>query len=796
MIKNYLKITFRNIRRQKGYSFINILGLAIGIMCCVLMLLWVNEELSYDRFHENFRELHRVIMKRQEGNQIGEFSQAPYPVGPTLKKDYPEVVEFCRYTGGYTGWNLRYEGESFHNERIAFADPSFFKMFNFPFVKGNPETALQERFSIIITEELAAKCFGEENPVGKVMQMSERDLKVTGVVQNVPNNSHMQFDYIVPIINQTEWREQDFESWEYYTGAYLLLQKGCSVEELNQKIEGIIAKHSPKSTFKIFLQPMKKVHLYSDFQYDSNNVGKGNITYVYIFSITAIGILLLACINFMNLSTARSGKRAKEIGMRKVTGAQRKEIINQFFGESVLLSFIAFLMALLLSWILLPTLNTIAGKQLTLNFSENLWLIFELIGITLITGFLSGIYPALFLSSYQPVKVLRGSMLVSKSGRSPLRKALVIVQFVLTIILVIGTVVIYSQLNFMRTKDLGFDQNNIVSFAGYGRYWNNYESARGELLKNQDIINVTNGFPPERTGEGLSDFTWEGKQPGDDIMLYPIAIGFDYIETFDMKIVEGRSFSRDFASDSLNCIINQTAARVMGLESPVGKRFSYTGDRGPMYGFTNREGMIIGVVKDFHVSSLHSEIKPMVLKYSTRGFFVNVRMNAEKVPETIDFLEKKWKEFVPGRPFDYRFLGETIDSFYTGEQRIATILRYFTILALFISCLGILGLSSFTAEQRTKEIGIRKVLGASVPGIVVLLSKEFTKWVLFANIIAWPVAYYFMKQWLENFAYRINLGLGIFLISAVTTLLIALITVSFQAVKSARANPVNTLKYE
>lgn len=796
MFNHYMKTAIRNIRKHKGYSLINIFGLAMGMACCILMFLWVQDELGYDRFHKKADALYRVTVENQQGDQISHVPFAPYPLGPVLKAEYPEIVNFTRYTGGYTGWNLHYGEKSFVDDRIAFADPSFFEMFTFPFISGDLRAALKERYSVVLTEQLAQKCFGDEDPMGKVMQMHTVDLKVTGIIRNIPKNSHMQFDYIVPIINQTEWREQDFESWQQGCPLYIELRKNGSGNEVGQKISGIIEKYHPKVNATVHLQPLKKIHLFSDFQRDGTNVGRGNIIYVAVFSLTALCILMIACINFMNLSTARSGTRAKEVGMRKVAGAKRGDIVKQFFGESLILSFIALFFAILLAYLLLPTFNSISGKQLTLNVSGNGQLLLGFIAITLFTGIISGSYPALFLSSFRTVNVLGGSLPRGTNSRALLRKILVVTQFSFTIILIIGTTVIYSQLDFMRNKPLGFDKDHIVSFPGYGRYWDNYESARNELLQNPSILNMTKAFPPSATGMGITDFYWEGKSPDEEIVLYPVSVGFDYVETFRMEIIEGRSFSRDFPTDRLNCIINETAARVMALQSPVGKRFSYTGNQGYIYGFDNQEGVIIGVVKDYHSGSLHNRIPPIVLKYSDRGFFVNVKINSSDVSETLRFLETKWKEFVPGRPFKYNFLDETIENYYQNEQKIATSFRYFTILAIFIASLGLFGLASYMAEQRTKEIGIRKVLGATVSGIVLLLSKEFTKWVMLANIFGWPIAYFAMKVWLQNFAYRIEVGWWIFILSGILALVIAMATVSYQAFRAAVANPVDSLRYE
>lgn len=796
MFHNYLKIAYRHFKKYKAYSMINVIGLAIGMACCILMTLWITDELSYDRFHEHSDRLYRIITETELGDQINRLPQASYPLGPLLKEKYPEVVDYVLYTGGYTGWQIRYGDVVFANERIGFGGPSFFNMFSFPFIQGNPETALQERYTVILTETFARKVFGEQDPIGQVMQMSDTDMTVTGIVADIPANSHLQFDFIIPMINQERWREQEFDNWEMGSPCYIQLGEGVSSKAFEKKIAHIVNEYHDKGKTTIHLQSMTRVHLHSDFIWDMSNTGKGDINSVRIFSISAICILLIACMNFINLSTARSANRSKEVGLRKVIGARRHDIIKQFFNESTLMSILSLLLSLAMAYILLPTLNGFSGKALDLNFINNRSLLSGVIVIAIITGLASGSYPAVFLSSFHPLRVLRGGFSEKQQGQSLFRKALVVIQFGITIILLITTLIISRQLAFMQNKDLGFNKDHIVSFAGYGRYWGGFAEAKAELLNHPYILNVTKGFPPERMGRGNSDFQWEGKNAGAHIALYPTGVDFDYVETFGMEIVDGRSFSSAFATDSVNCILNEKAVEVMGLDSPVGTSISYSGNMGWAYGWDNRQGVVIGVVKNFHLGSLHHEIPPVVLKFSTRGFFVSVKLAADHIPEAMDFLEEKWGEWVPGEPFRYRFFDESIGNYYQSEKRIGKMFKYFTTLAILIACLGIFGMSSFIAEQRTKEIGIRKVMGASVSGVVLMLSKDFTKWVLAANIIAWPLAYFMMHRWLQNFAFRINLEAGTFILSTFVALVIALLTCSIQAVRAARANPVEVLKWE
>jgi ABC-type lipoprotein release transport system permease subunit len=580
--------------------------------------------------------------------------------------------------------------------------------------------------------------------------------------------------------------DENFNNWRrvrFYT--YIQLKDKTSAEDVDRKISGVVKDHLKKSNTEIFLQPLKDVHLRSNFEWDLDNYAQGNITYIYIFCLISLGILLIACVNFMNLSTARSAHRAKEVGMRKVTGALRRDIVKQFFGESIVMSFIALFFALLLSRMFLPVLNDFTGKNLSMDLSSSLGILIGLVGITLFTGILSGSYPALYLSSFQPVTVLKNQTGNKKSGSGILRKFLVVFQFSLTVILIIGSVVIFRQLNYMHNSDLGFDKDNVVTF---GLRHHAYEAFKNDLLQNPNILSISSCYVPGRELFGVTGFQWEGKNPEEEVMLYPVTVDYDYLETFKMKMVEGRFFSREFSTDEKRSIVlNETAVKVMGLESPVGKRLS----------FRERKGTIIGVIKDFHQTSLRSAIEPMVFWFPDEGMpWVCARINSQNVSETLAYIEKRWTEEVPNYSFGYSFLDERIGSLYSVEKKIGRIFRYFTILAVFIACLGLFGLASYTAEQRTKEIGIRKVMGAKVSALVLLLSREFTKWVLAANVIAWPIAYFISKNWLQNFSYRVPLGLGVFLFSAAAAFIIALLTVSYQAFKAASAHPVDSLRYE
>ncbi len=789
LLWNYWKIALRKIRRNKGYSFINIVGLAIGMACCILILTWVRNELSYDRFHKNADQICRVVTVDFSGGNITKASGSPSLIGPTLVEKYPEFLKFARVQSGWSGYFLHYGEKNFMEMKLATVDPSFFEIFQYPFIQGDPQTALTDRYSIVLTESLAQKCFRDEDPMGKVMQIGSKDFKVTGVIEDIPRNSHLQFDYVFPVINMTEFRESRLDTWDYdQFSTYLLVKENMDFKSLSKKISGIVKKYLPESKTEVFLQPISAIHLHSTDinSWEAVYPNPGNITYVYIFALVAACILLIACINFMNLATARSATRAREVGMRKVSGARRIDLIKQFMGESIFLSVLSLGLGVLLVELLLPAFNRLSGKDLSLDYGGSVLLWISLLGIAGFTGLASGSYPALFLSAFQPSRVLKVSAHLASRRGGHLRQILVVGQFAFTILLIIGTLVIYSQLRFIQNKDLGYDTENVFTVASYGEFGRNYEAAKNELLRNPDILSVCRAFPPSPGFRGTEDVDWEGKDPTAEFMIFSDFGDYDFLKTFGIKMTEGRFYSREFPTDRDNFVVNETAIKKMGLESPIGKRLTFKG----------KTGTIIGVTKDYHGGSLHHPILPKIIELSDEGFFICVKFRPGNVSEMIAFLKEKWDKFVPGHPFQYGFLDESIAAAYESERKIGKIFRYFTGLAILIACLGLFGLASFTAEQRTKEIGIRKILGAKISGIVFLLSKEFTKWILVANLIAWPVAYLLSRRWLQGFAYRMNLGWEIFVVSAVLALVIAVVTVSYQAIRAAMANPVDSLRYE
>ncbi len=790
LIWNYIKTALRSIRRQKGYSFINISGLAIGLTVCMLIVLWVVDEWSFDRFNTNAGRIYRVYRDEASTREGSTSALTPPPMAAALKRDFPEVGKSTRF-----GWWRRslvtYKDKSFNEPGFRNVDPDFFTMFSFPLVKGNPETVFENTYSVVLTEKTAAKYFGEEDPIGKILTLNNTfDVMVTGVVHNESLNSSLEFDLLSPfeIILKEFAGEVRRDNWGFNSfTTFVMLEQTASAENLNQKLTGYLKKYSDEDTDELALQPLTDIHLFSNLGHDLRN--RGDIKYVWIFSALAVFVLLIACVNFMNLTTARSANRAKEVGLRKVVGASRLQLIRQFFGESVLMALFALAIALVLLELLLPLFNSLSGKQLTSAWINNPALLLGFIGLALLTGISSGIYPALFLSSFQPVRILRGT--TGSSGANPLfRKVLVIFQFSLSVFLIIGTLIITRQLSYMRNIDLGFNRDHIIHLSIHGELHDKYPALRERFLRNPDILHVTASMAlPTDIQSSPGTPMWEGRPPDAKMDIKADFVDYYYIETFEIPLVEGRSFSQEYATDPETAfIVNEEAVRRMGLEKPVvGKRF----------GFWNIDGQIIGVMKDAHFQSLRQKIEPLVFKmFNSWLRRMYVKFRSDNVPATLASLEKAWKEINLGYPFEYRFLDEDFHDLYKSEARLERIFKSFAVLAVFIACLGLFGLASFIAEQKTKEIGIRKVLGSSTAGIVALLNQDFLKWIAAATLIAWPISYFTMQAWIQKFAYRANIEIWIFLLSAAIGLGVAMLTVSLQTLRAARANPAESLKHE
>lgn len=812
-----MKITIRNIWRQKGYSFINIAGLAIGIACFVLILLFIQDELSYDSYHEKADRIYRL--ERQgffNGQDYRTFITA-HPTAPAIVADYPEVEAGVRIWD--VDLNVRNWNNQFIEETIFFTDQELFDVFDFGLTSGDRLSALTEPNSIVITESMANKYFNGIDVIGKPLKVQWEDseivFNVTGILKPMPANSHFHAEFLASYSTLRPLMGERLDVWVSNSiSTYLMLRPEADPEQLTAKFPDMVTKYmgdvvrsllGPEadvtSIFQFTLRPLTEIHLHSDLQFEIEP--SGSIATVITFTAIALFMILIAVINFMNLATARSARRAREVGIRKVVGANRKQLIGQFLGESLILTYFAALVALLIVWLTLPSFNAFTLKELSIGWSSNLYFYPGLFLLATVVGFLSGTYPAFFLSSYRPVKVLKGGT-VSVRGRrtSRLRQGLVILQFAISIALIFSTLAVSRQLSYFQKKDLGFNKERVVVIPiRDNTIQDRIETVKSELLKQPQVISA--GASSRVPGShGFSDtvFRGEGSPEGDMVVITIITVDQDFLPGLEVDILAGRNFSREFPSDWEDAvIINELAAEKLGWKSAdeaVGKIIYSIEEVDPP---TYSEKKVVGVTSSFHIKSLHHDLEPLLMHtghvYGNLEF-LSVRISGDDISGTLAFMKEKWAEFSPGFPFDYFFLDENFENQYAAEIRMRTIFQYFTILTIFIACLGLLGLASFATEQRTKEIGIRKTLGASVTGITALLGREFVILVLLANLIALPTGHYLISRWLENFAYQADIGAAIYFAAALIALVIAVLTVSFQAVKAANANPVNALKYE
>lgn len=790
MIKNYLKIAVRNIMRHKAFALINIAGLAIGMTCSILILLWVRNELSYDRFHTNAGQLYRVVCS------LGDFKYAvtPYPVVREAQEKVPGIKSITRLQPAETTV-FEIGDHKFEETKGLYVDSTFMQSFSFQLVRGDRANALQRSDGILITENMARKYFGNDDPMGKVLrQNNNSNVVVTGVLANIPANSHLRFDYIMPMsaIEQTnnDIKNNVWDNFNFYSYVQLdesVKPTSATLKNLDNQLTRIFAQHIPKDALNVQfnLQPLTDIHLHSGFQADF--AGMGNYLYVKIFFVVAIFILIVACINFMNLATARSARRAKEVGLRKVVGAGRAQLIAQFLGESMLISFFSLLIAMGLVWLLLPVFNNLAGKELTIHFFD--WkLLLTLAGIALLTGLISGSYPALFLSGFKPAKVLKGNM-KTMGGNLIFRNSLVVTQFIVSIVLLAGTAVVYKQLKYIKNMNLGFDRSNLLYMPITGDMNNKIQTLKTELKKDPLTSNFafSNGLPVGLQN-GTVNIQWEGKDPNDQTIFPNMDVSEDFFDVLQMKMLSGRAFSTEFKADSSNYILNEKAARAMGMTpaNAIGKPLS----------MWDIKGTIVGVVKDFNFKAIQTEIQPMVIRLNRYGGLVIVRTKPGTTEATIKAMEKISIVLNPAYPFSYGFVDQEIENLYKGEKQLGNLFNVFAILAIFISCMGLYGLSAFMAEQRTKEIGVRKVLGASVGNVVYLLSLNFTRLILIATVIAIPFAWFAINSWLKGFAYRVSVGWTVFLLASLAAFVIAWITVGYESIKAAIANPVKSLRSE
>jgi len=779
MIRNYIKIALRNIKRNSTYSILNISGMAIGMASALLILLWVQDEWSYDRHFKNANDLYRVTENQYfSGGEVSSMAATPGALASALKKEYPEIIRSSRYSNPPFALH---KGDVFINEKIAMVDKDFLKMFNIKFIRGDINNALNEPHNIVITEEMANKYFSDENPLGKTLTAIDIVFTISGVVKSLPRNSHIRFD----ILFSFEGVGVPIDDWRVRCYNYLELNKGTDSKTVDKKILDFLRNNKKGLNSEIFLQNIKKIHLFSSRKYVYDIIGHGDITYVRILSLVAVFILIIACINFMNLSTAQSGRRSREIGIRKMAGANKRKIIVQFLGESLLIVLVAHVIAMILVELLLPGYNNLIGKQLAVNYkSAGLYL--GLITVILFCGLLAGSYPALYLSSLKPMDTIKG-IFTKKPGNARFRKVLVIFQFSLSIMLIICTLLVGNQLNYLQNKNLGYNKDNIGYFQFPIRPGDPLlGTLKKELGNNQGIERITMGDSPLNTEWTSNGYNWTGKKDGDNVLFHRLGIDEDYASTFQLVIKEGRFFSSEFSTDANAIVINEQAARIMGFKEPIGEIL------------TTAQGSkltIIGVVKDFHFQSLHYKIGPLIMHIGASNVLF-VRMKPDKITSTVDYIEKTFKSFNPSSPLDFHFLDNDFDNLYGTEQRIGKIFGSFSFLAIIISCLGLIGLSLFMAERRTKEIGIRKINGAKLIEIFSLLSGEYIIWVMISIIIACPIAWYAMNKWLQNFAYRINISWWVFALAGVLALLIAFLTVSWQSYRAASKNPVEALRYE
>jgi putative ABC transport system permease protein len=790
MLKHHLTVAIRSLIRHKGSALINLIGLTIGMAGCFLILLYVQDELSFDRRHENGHRIYRLVLERRAPERISLDVSTPPPLAPALLNDFPQIIHAVRFLNLDNPTPLVANGEKrFYEKRFFFADPSVFEVFTLPLVQGDSKTALQKPNAVVITAETAQRYFGKEDPMGKSLTINNYlDLEIAGVVQNPPPNSTIQFDFLASFSTLYGWLGKGFvDNWQNNSGhTYLLLSENFPPEELENQLPGFIKRYlSATSPLKqIHLQPLHRIHLhsYQDYRLASG----GDIRSVYLLSAVAFFVLLIACINFINLTTARSLHRSREVGIRKVMGATKRQLVQQFLGEALLLTALVLLIAVVMVELALPHFHALIGRALSVDNNQSLWL--GLLGIGLFAGLLSGSFPAFILSSFQPVHALKGRLKTDSTG-AIFRKALVVGQFTLTITLMIGTMVVYNQLSFMQNKRLGFDKDQvIVAPIRDQNLRQNPEPLKSRLRQLPGILNV--GAAALFPGGPVGRTRFRAEAMADEGAISMLWVDHDFIRTLGMEVVEGRDFSKDYETDATGAVIlNEEAVRQLGWRpaEAIGKSFELVG---------SKKAKIIGVLRDFHFASLHRQIEPVVLHIWPWLNYVLIRVDATRLPGILSDLENIWQEFDPSHPFAFTFLDESIDRFYQSEKRLGQVSGYFSLLAIVIACLGLFALAAFTAEQRTKEIGIRKVLGATASGVVVLLSKDFARLVLVANLIAFPVAWYAMNRWLESFAYRIHIGWETFIFAGGLALIIALLTVSTQAVKAALTNPVEALRYE
>ncbi len=794
MLRNYLVLAFRNLVKDKFYSLINILGLTIGVTCGMLLLLYVTDELSYDRQHTKASQIYRIVSYIREPDKINNWVSTQPPLAKTLKQDYPFVESYVRFFGN--GRVLFRQGEKrFYEEDVYATDSTVFDIFTHKFLEGDPKLALSQPGSIVLTQKVAERFFGKSQALGQILRTDDTtSYKVTGVIENVPKNSHLTFNALMSL-NQDQRRADGWGG--FYISSYLLLSKNADIKKLEAGFPQLYEKYM-STIFKRMginityrLQPLTSIHLYSKLDGESN----GDIGYVYTFSAVAFFMLLIASINYMNLATAQSAKRAKEVGLRKVMGSLRGALITQFLTESVLITFISLVSSLILVAALLSFFNTVSGKEI--GYMQLLSPQFMLTGLSIVifTGLVSGSYPAFYLSAFEPADVLKGSF--KARGGGLFRKTLVVAQFSISLVMLICTWIVYQQLNYMRNKDMGYDREQVLTIDYQdNQLKDKYNAFRKLMLDNPNIQSVASASSPVSNIGGRIIFTVESSTGMKEMAFKPTAVDHDYVKTMGMKLLKGRDFSLAYPADTTNgVLVNEAAVKRMNWKEPIGKKI--------MLGTVSPDGKnppptayVVGVIKDFHQQSLYNPIEPMIMMYRQGNPVMHVKIKTQNTASTLSFIGQKWQEIYPGRLFEYRFLDQDFESAYHADELRGKIFTAFSALTILIACLGLFGLATFTTEQRVKEIGVRKVLGGSVASVVLLLSKDFTRLVLFSFPIAIPIAWFSMYKWLQSFPYKTAIEVWVFVAACVTTLIICWLTVIYQSLKAALANPVKSLRSE
>ncbi len=797
MFKNYLKVAFRNLLKNKGISFINITGLAIGITSCILIFLFIHTELSYDKQNKKFDNIFRVLTIDKalgvSSNLVGITLPA---LGPAMKNEFPEVKEEVRVNR--SGKDLiEYNQKFLYSKDLIYAEPSLFKVFDFDFINGNKASALTKPNTAVLTEEISKRIFGNENPIGKSFKVdNDKDIEVVGILKDIPRTSHLAMDVIIsiyPTAQDTNLAKY-LNSWNNISmTTYVLLNNPASEAAVESKLEPLIRKNNVGKNFNVTLQPLKDVHLKSsDILFDDANRDKSDIGYIYSLFAVAIFIILIAAFNFMNLSTAKAVSRAKEVGLRKVVGAIRYQLILQYLGEAVLLSFVSLFLAMLLVECFAPLINLPIKGSYILFFFENPVFLAGLIISILTLGLLSGIYPAFILSKFKPVLILKGAAKNNKSGIW-MRRILVTVQFTVSIGMIIGTYIVYQQLSYIRSKNVGYNREQVMTLdLNDQQLQKNSQLLENEIQKLPSVESVSLSSNLPGRGFGRTGIQPEGYSSKDDIWIVSIMSADEkFLPNMKMELAEGRNFSLKFPADQKeSVIINQAAAKALKWKNPLNKKLSFGGN-------SPNKLNVIGVVKDFNFASMRHQIEPLlIVNNPNANNILSIRIKKGGISDAVNSVERTWQKVNPGRPFEFNFLDDEFEQLYKTESSFSTLIGSFTFLAIFIACLGLFGLASYMTEQRTKEIGIRKVLGASIPGILYIISKQFIILIILANLIAWPLAYYFMNGWLKDFAYRIDIGISTFMIAGILTLLIAISTISYQAIKAATRNPAKSLRYE